>query len=132
MLLKIELHDQKDGGKSVYENTRVKFGLVKKVMKFMADDEKQRNRVQVLRSKLDDKVITRAEEKELDTLIDAQNMGAVTAMEELVVALIDNPKVTVDTLDNGLELDTGTDQLRKVLNDAMGGLKAEAEHPAKK
>lgn len=129
-MISIKLYDPESKETKYYEKQKIDFGEFKKVLKFNKDIEQEDIRRKILNIKLESKSLTKSEEAELLSLT-GNDDERVEKIEKLVAELFKNPKVTVATIDAGLNGD-GLQTLRDILADAMGGVEADADHPAKK
>jgi len=130
MTLKLDLQN-KDGEFIHYEQPKVSFGMMDKLMEFNADSEKLSLKKQYLDSKLSKGTITPDEFNERLKISDDESKQA-DQMVDLIVKLFNNPKVNSKTIKNGLELSNGIDKLSQVLTDAMGGTHSAAGSAVKK
>ncbi|MCP8859437.1 hypothetical protein LBW12_05285 [Latilactobacillus curvatus] len=131
-MIKIDLYDEKTGDTLHFEKTHVEFGMFKKIAKFNKEMSLQEAKSNLLKQKFDQNILTTAEEAEYLEVMSGSEIEDIERMETLIVELFNNPKVTTKTLESGLDLSKGIETLQKILNDAMGGIKADADHPAKK
>lgn len=130
-MIKIDLYDPKSEETKHYEQNHISFGELKKVLKFSKLQEQDEAQLKILNTKMDSgKLLTSYEEKKYIELSGKDDIY-LEKMEELVAGLFKNPKVTVEAIDDGLSSD-GLDTLRDIMADAMGGIAADANHPAKK
>lgn len=130
-MIKIDLYDPKSEETKHYEQNHISFGELKKVLKFNKLQEQDEAQLKILNTKMDSgKLLTSSEEKKYIELSGKDDIY-LEKMEELVAGLFKNPKVTVEAIDDGLSSD-GLDTLRDIMADAMGGIVADANHPAKK
>lgn len=130
-MIKIYLKNPETGETNYYEQNNVSFGEFKDVLNFNKKNEKMDLRKKILTKKLEsDTPLTGKEEKELMDLT-GNDDDVIDRLEELVAKLFKNPKVTVESIDKGLGAD-GIMTLKDILADAMGGIEADADHPAKK
>lgn len=130
-MIKIDLYDPKSEETKHYEQNHISFGELKKVLKFNKLQEQDEAQLKILNTKMDSgKLLTSSEEKKYIELSGKDDIY-LEKMEELVAGLFKNPKVTVEAIDDGLSSD-GLDTLRDIMADAMGGIAADANHPAKK
>lgn len=130
-MIKIDLYDPKSEETKHYEQNHISFGELKKVLKFNKLQEQDEAQLKILNTKMDSgKLLTSSEEKKYIELSGKDDIY-LEKMEELVAGLFKNPEVTVKAIDDGLSSD-GLDTLRDIMADAMGGIAADANHPAKK
>jgi len=129
-MIKIHLYDPETGDTKYYEQNRVSFGEFKSVLKFDKDNEQDDLRKKILNKKLEGMGLTSKEEKELMELTGNDDV-VIEKMEKLIAKLFKNPKVNVESIDAGLGAD-GIVVLKDIISDAMGGIEADADHPAKK
>lgn len=130
-MIKIDLYDPKSEETKHYEQNHISFGELKKVLKFNKLQEQDEAQLKILNTKMDSgKLLTSSEEKKYIELSGKDDIY-LEKMEELIAGLFKNPKVTVEAIDDGLSSD-GLDTLRDIMADAMGGIVADANHPAKK
>lgn len=130
-MIKIDLYDPKSKETKHYEQNHISFGELKRVLKFNKLQEQDEAQLKILNTKMDSgKLLTSSEEKKYIELSGKDDIY-LEKMEELVAGLFKNPKVTVEAIDEGLSSD-GLDTLRDIMADAMGGIAADANHPAKK
>lgn len=130
-MIKIDLYDPKSEETKQYVQNYISFGELKKVLKFNKLQEQDEAQLKILNTKMDSgKLLTSSEEKKYIELSGKDDIY-LEKMEELVAGLFKNPKVTVQSIDDGLESD-GMSTLSDILADAMGGVEADTNHPAKK
>ncbi|WDT66104.1 hypothetical protein NV391_02545 [Companilactobacillus crustorum] len=130
-MIKINLYDPATDETKHYEQSRISFGELKKVLKFNKMQQEDAASLKILNTKMDNgKALTSAEEKKYVELSGKDDVY-LNVMEELVASLFKNPKVTVQSIDDGLESD-GMSTLSDILADAMGGVESDTNHPAKK
>lgn len=131
-MIKIDLYDEKTGDTLHYEKSHIEFGMFKKIAKFNKEIGRKEAEANLLKQKFNQGILTTDEEAKYLDVMAGSEVEDIESMEKLIVELFNNPKVTTKTLESGLGLDTGIDTLRKILDDAMGGIKADVDHPAKK
>jgi len=130
-MISIHLYDPETDETKYYEQNRISFGELKKVLKFNKMQQEDSAELKILNTKMDNKkLLTGAEEKKYVELSGKDDVY-LEAMETLVASLFKNPKVTVQSIDDGLSAD-GMSTLSDILADAMGGVDADNNHPAKK
>jgi len=130
-MISIKLFDPESEETKYYEQNRISFGELKKVLKFNKMQQEDSAELKILNTKMDNKkLLTSAEEKKYVELSGKDDVY-LEAMESLVASLFKNPKVTVQSIDDGLSSD-GMSTLSDILADAMGGVEADNDHPAKK
>ena len=118
-MIKIDLYDPKTGKNNHYEQARVSFGNFKKVLAVDTLTAENTAKRKILAKKLEKNELTDKEAQELEK------------MEDVIVSLFDSPKVNKKALEEGLGSDA-ISVMQKILTDAMGGIKADSNHPAKK
>jgi len=130
-MISIHLYDPETDETKYYEQNRISFGELKKVLKFNKMQQEDSAELKILNTKMDNKkLLTSTEEKKYIELSGKDDVY-LEAMETLVASLFKNPKVTVQSIDDGLSAD-GMSTLSDILADAMGGVDADNNHPAKK
>lgn len=130
-MIKIDLYDPKNGDTKHYEQPRVSFGNIKKVLavdKLTAQNKAKRK---VLEQKLDNG--TALTDKEIQEYIKLASTSEeeLDQIENIIVELFNKPQVTKKALEEGLGAD-GIEVMKNILTEAMGGINAENKHPAKK
>lgn len=130
-MISIKLYDPKSGETKYYEQSRVSFGELKQILQFNKMQEEDKATLKILNTKMAaGKLLTSAEEKKYVEISGKDDVYLET-MEKLVAKLFKNPKVTVESIDQGLSAN-GMSALSDILADAMGGIDADNNHPAKK
>lgn len=130
-MIKINLYDPESGDTKHYEQNHISFGELKKILKFNKMQQEDSAELKILNAKMNNgKLLTGAEEKKFVELSGKDDVY-LDALEELVAKLFKNPKVTVESIDDGLSAE-GMTILKDILADAMGGIEADSNHPAKK
>lgn len=130
-MIKINLYDPESGDTKHYEQNHISFGELKKILKFNKMQQEDSAELKILNTKMNNgKLLTGAEEKKFVELSGKDDVY-LDALEELVAKLFKNPKVTVESIDDGLSAE-GMTILKDILADAMGGIEADSNHPAKK
>lgn len=130
-MIKINLYDPESGDTKHYEQNHISFGELKKILKFDKMQQEDSAELKILNAKMNNgKLLTGAEEKKFVELSGKDDVY-LDALEELVAKLFKNPKVTVESIDDGLSAE-GMTILKDILADAMGGIEADSNHPAKK
>ncbi|MCO6542128.1 MAG: hypothetical protein J6573_07495 [Lactobacillus sp.] len=128
-MLKIDLYDPKIGDTKHYEQSRVAFGDFKRVLAFDKLTAQNEAKRKILNQKLEAGTLTDKEAKEYVRL-SSTSEEELDAMEDIIVSLFHNPKVTKKALEEGLD-SNGIEVLKQILTDAMGGIEADNNHPAK-
>lgn len=130
-MIKINLYDPESGDTKHYEQNHISFGELKKILKFNKMQQEDSAELKILNAKMNNgKLLTGAEEKKFVELSGKDDVY-LDALEELVAKLFKNPKVTVESIDDGLSAE-GMTILKDILADAMGGVESDTNHPAKK
>ncbi|WP_338213879.1 phage tail assembly chaperone G [Companilactobacillus muriivasis] len=130
-MISIKLYNPKSGETNYYEQQHISFGELKSVLKFNKTQSEDAAELKILNAKLDaGKLLTSAEEKKYVDLSGKDDVY-LEMLETLVAKLFKNPKVTVESIDEGLSAE-GMTTLKDILADAMGGIDADENHPAKK
>lgn len=130
-MISIKLYNPKSGETNYYEQQHISFGELKSVLKFNKTQSEDAAELKILNAKLDaGKLLTSAEEKKYVDLSGKDDVY-LEMLETLVAKLFKNPKVTVASIDEGLSAE-GMTTLKDILADAMGGIDADENHPAKK
>lgn len=130
-MILIKLYNPKSGETNYYEQQHISFGELKSVLKFNKTQSEDAAELKILNAKLDaGKLLTSAEEKKYVDLSGKDDVY-LEMLETLVAKLFKNPKVTVESIDEGLSAE-GMTTLKDILADAMGGIDADENHPAKK
>jgi len=130
-MIKINLYDPETDETKHYEQNRISFGELKQILKFNKVQQEDAAELKILNTKMDNgKLLTGAEEKKFVELSGKEDVY-LNALEELVAKLFKSPKVTVQSIDDGLSAD-GMTTLKDILADAMGGIESDANHPSKK
>ncbi|WP_125711767.1 hypothetical protein [Companilactobacillus kedongensis] len=130
-MISINLFDKKTKETKHYEQHNISFGELKSILKFNKIQQKDAAELKILNMKMNNgKILTPNEEKKYITL-SGKDDTYLDLLEELVAKLFKNPKVTVQAIDEGLPAN-GISALKDILADAMGGVEAENNHPAKK
>lgn len=129
-MLKIDLYDPESGETMHYEQPRTSMGDMRSVLSFDEKQQKNDAKKRILDMKLKNGTLTAKEEKEYVSLFGTDG-EQLKDMEDIVVKLFHNPKVTTKSIDEGLEAN-GASVLGKIIQDAAGGAQADANHPAKK
>lgn len=129
-MIKIDLYDPKTGKNNHYEQARVSFGNFKKVLAVDTLTAENTAKRKILAKKLEKDELTDKEAQDYIRLASTTE-EELEKMEEVIVSLFDSPKVNKKALEEGLGSDA-ISVMQKILTDAMGGIKADSNHPAKK
>lgn len=130
-MIKIDLYDPKTGDTKHYEQPRVSFGNMKKVLAVDKLTAQNKAKKKVLEQKLDNG--TALTDKEIQEYIKLASTSEeeLDQIENIIVELFNKPQVTKKALEEGLGAD-GIEVMKNILTEAMGGINAENKHPAKK
>lgn len=121
-MISIKLYDPETDKVNYYEQRKINFGKIKKILDFNKDIEEKSARLRILEDKLTNGVVlTKPEEKEFVSLSGENEVGMLESMIDIVVDLFNNPNVTKEAIYNGLDLQDGVETLRTIMSDAMGG-----------
>lgn len=131
-MIKIDLYDAKKDETAHYEKTHIEFGMFKKIAKFNKEMSRKEAEADLIKQKFDQGILTSEEESKYLDMMAGNEVEDIEAMEKLIVELFNHPKVTTKSIESGLDLSKGIKVLQGIINDAMGGIKADADHPAKK
>lgn len=131
-MIKIDLYDAKNDETAHYEKTHIEFGMFKKIAKFNKEVNRKEAEASLMRQKFNQGILTSEEEANYVNMMAGSEIEDIEAMEKLIAELFNHPKVTTKSIESGLDLSKGMETLQGILNDAMGGIKADADHPAKK
>lgn len=122
-MISIKLYDPESDETKYYEQRKISFGKIKKILDFNKDIEEKSARLRILEDKLTNGVVlTKSEEKEYVSLSGENEVGMLEPMIDIVVDLFNNPKVTKEAIYNGLDLQDGVETLRNIMSSAMGGV----------
>lgn len=122
-MISIKLYDPESDETKYYEQRKISFGKIKKILDFNKNIEEKSARLRILEDKLTNGVVlTKSEEKEFVSLSGENEVGMLEPMIDIVVDLFNNPKVTKEAIYNGLDLQDGVETLRNIMSSAMGGV----------
>lgn len=122
-MISIKLYDPESDETKYYEQRKISFGKIKKILDFNKNIEEKSARLRILEDKLTNGVVlTKSEEKEYVSLSGENEVGMLEPMIDIVVDLFNNPKVTKEAIYNGLDLQDGVETLRNIMSSAMGGV----------
>ena len=122
-MISIKLYDPESDETKYYEQRKISFGKIKKILDFNKNIEEKSARLRILEDKLTNGVVlTKSEEKEYVSLSGENEVGMLEPMIDIVVDLFNNPNVTKEAIYNGLDLQDGVETLRNIMSSAMGGV----------
>lgn len=122
-MISIKLYDPESDETKYYEQRKISFGKIKKILDFNKNIEEKSARLRILEDKLTNGVVlTKSEEKEFVSLSGENEVGMLEPMIDIVVDLFNNPNVTKEAIYNGLDLQDGVETLRNIMSSAMGGV----------
>lgn len=121
-MISIKLYNPKTGDTNYYEQKKVPFGKIKKIIEFNKAQATKETELDLLQRKLEENgSLSKTEETKYLNLQTEVEFGMVDPMVELVVDLFNHPKVTKEAIYDGLDLSDGIQGLSDILTQAMGG-----------
>ena len=111
-MISIKLYDPETDKVNYYEQRKINFGKIKKILDFNKNIEEKSAKLRILEDKLTNGVVlTKSEEKEYIALSGENEVGMLEPMIDIVVDLFNNPNVTKEAIYNGLDLQDGVETL---------------------
>lgn len=132
-MIKIDLYNPETEETLHYEQRRIPLAKIIKAVELQKAEDETRAELMLFEKRIDSgEILNKKDSQRYIELSSGNEIEQLEKTVSLVVDLFDNPKVTRESILNGLDMENGLDTLTSILHQAMGGVESDSQHPAKK